>query len=100
MKVTHTKEYQTKLCVSLYKRIKAILNYECGPTKLISRTTLYKPSFATLANYSEDYDLNQSCLNQIQIKYIEGNHITMLDNITLAIDLNKELDSINDAEQK
>lgn len=91
IKVTHSKEYQAKLCVSLYKRIKAVLKYQFKHDQLKSQITLYKPSVATLADAAEDFNLNALTTERISIKCFEGNHVTILDNLELADEINNDM---------
>lgn len=91
IEVSHTKEYQAKLCTSLYKRIKCTLRYEFKHDKLKSEIILYKPSLATLANATEDFDLSEITSKRVQIKYCDGDHVSILDNQLLAKEINEDI---------
>lgn len=96
VEVTHSKEYQAKLCISLYKRIKSVMKYENKEEKLDCDITLYKPSIATLADCAEDFNLSVICNHSVIVKECSGNHVTILENEQLSKEINKEFGFVDD----
>lgn len=52
--------------------------------------TLYKPTVPTIADISEDLDLQKDFNQEIEIKYFEGDHLSILNNSELAAEINKD----------
>lgn len=97
--IEHSKEYQAKLSISFYKRIKSVLIYEYKHMKIDCNTFLYKPTVATLADANEDFNLSDICNEPITIKYFDGDHVTILENDKLAADINRVLGFNDDVEK-
>lgn len=77
--------------MSLYKRINAVAKYEYIHSKLVTPTTLYKPSISTYTEAEEDLGWSAMCENPVIVKCFDGNHVTILNNELLAEEINSEL---------
>ncbi|XP_071625450.1 fatty acid synthase-like isoform X1 [Temnothorax longispinosus] len=83
-----TTENKKNLYFTVYNHIVAIQDYDISSLpRLKSPITLLKPTFLIASFTEEDYGLHKVTEGKIQIHYVEGNHITMMDNdkITSAI---------------
>ena len=85
--------YMRNILNALVNRIKLVINLNIESFKPLKHTTitLIRPTEASVINIDEDYGTNQLCEHKINIKFVEGNHITMLENdklIGLINDLN------------
>ncbi|XP_014486669.1 PREDICTED: fatty acid synthase-like [Dinoponera quadriceps] len=68
-------------CTTIYKHLMALQEYDASllpPLK--SSIVLLKPTFASLSSAEEDYGLRMVTEGRVQVHYIEGNHITMIEN--------------------
>lgn len=68
-----------------------MMNYESNIEKLKSKLKLYKPSVATIIDLQEDFKLGEMFEEKIEIKYFVGDHVTILNNSNLALEINKDL---------
>lgn len=48
--------------------------------KIKSRVTLVKPTVLSMRDAAENYDMDEFLIQEMEIKVVEGNHRTMLDN--------------------
>ncbi|XP_072763279.1 fatty acid synthase-like isoform X1 [Anoplolepis gracilipes] len=86
-----TIENQKLLSSTVYDHIKAIQDYNITSLPhLKSSITLLKPTF-TLIFPEEDYGLQKITESAVQIHYVEGTHITMMDNEKIASFINEAL---------
>ncbi|KAH0550507.1 hypothetical protein KQX54_019824 [Cotesia glomerata] len=66
-------------------------NYETSNLALLrSSIILLKPSKPTLKSISEDYDLGSITRKNVEVRVVEGNHITILDEPIVATAINGE----------
>ncbi|XP_046415450.1 fatty acid synthase-like isoform X1 [Neodiprion fabricii] len=87
-----TPEDQNTLCLGIYRRIKALLDYDCSnllPIK--SPVTLVRTRASSILFDTEDYGLKRLTQNKMKIYYAEGDHITMLNDDICAAAINEEL---------
>lgn len=88
----YTEEYLRSTAQALYNRTKIVFEYDCSQVKKIkSPITLIRPTEVAVVEIEEDYELSRCTEGPVTLKFIEGNHMTMLDNIKLA-------DIINDCD--
>lgn len=87
IKDIYSVEYIKKLAVAIMNRLKVVigLNLENGrisdvmETKLKSPITLIRPTQASFTDIDEDYNLRRYTEQEVNIKYVEGNHLTVLE---------------------
>ncbi|XP_071628686.1 fatty acid synthase-like isoform X1 [Temnothorax longispinosus] len=83
-----TIENQKLIYFTVYNHIVAVQDYDISSLpRLKSPITLLKPTSPIASFTEEDYSLHKVTEGKVQIHYVEGNHITMMDNekITSAI---------------
>lgn len=88
IKDKYSVEYIKKLAVAIMNRLKVVigLNLEDGKisdvmeNKLKSPITLIRPTQASFTDIDEDYSLHRYTEQEVNIKYVEGNHLTVLEN--------------------
>lgn len=69
----------------LLNRIKMVMSEkeEYSGEKIKSNITLIRPSINLVVDIENDYQLNQYTSGKTSVKFIEGNHLTVLDNLEL-----------------
>lgn len=85
---TYSREYLHDIIVAILNRLKVVISLNVTDddvsgvigSKLKSSITLVRPTQASFTDIIEDYGLNQYSEHAIDIKYVEGNHLTVLDN--------------------
>lgn len=85
-KSEYSKTYLKNFGYGLSNRMKMILNEsdDCAGERIHSNITLIRPKTQNLIpNIPNDYDLNKYTRGQMTVNYVEGNHLTMLDNAEL-----------------
>jgi fatty acid synthase, animal type len=55
------------------------LNFEDFPVLNVSNLTLIRPKDSVLRNIENDYELSKICKKPIDVRFVSGNHLTMLD---------------------
>lgn len=77
--------YLKQIGFGLTNRVKMVLNEkeEYSGDKIKSNITLIRPSTNLVVDINKDYNLNQYTNGQVIVKFIEGNHLTVLDNVEL-----------------
>lgn len=90
-KTLRSEEYYRDSINAFYNRLKATLNYAPKPLPYIKApVTLIKPTRLVVQGLSEDYELQKITEGKIEIHSVEGNHLTLLDNIKVAMIINGE----------
>lgn len=98
-KSTYSAKYLINLSVAVLNRLKALakLNILLDNTdelaavldsKLKSPITLIRPTQTVISDISEDYDLHKYTECEINVKYMDGSHLTVIDNPELSNILN------------
>lgn len=88
----YSEDYLRKMVSSLYSRLRLVFDFDINAVpKVKSSITLVRPTEVAVVDIDEDYELSKYTEGTVQLKFIEGNHGTMLDNPQLA-------DIINDAD--
>lgn len=87
--VLYSKEYSFKMCTSLFHRLMVLndLNIDELP-QLETPIDLIKPSIKSIQTIDDDYGLKVHSKNEIEIRTIEGDHMSILDNKDLSNILN------------
>lgn len=88
----YSEPFLRKSADALYKRLKALMGWTNSDTKKINAPiTLVRPTEVSVVDIEEDYGLSNHTSGSVSLKFIEGNHISMLENTKLAQIIN-ELD--------
>ncbi|XP_024886882.1 fatty acid synthase-like [Temnothorax curvispinosus] len=86
-----TIENQKLIYFTIYNHIVAVQDYDISSLpRLKSSITLLKPTFPIVSFTEEDYGLHKVTEGKVQIHYVEGNHITMMDNDKIISTINEE----------
>lgn len=81
----YSENYLRKMVFSLYSRLRLIFDFDINAVqKLKSSITLVRPTEVAVVDIDEDYELSKLTEGTVQLKFVEGNHATMLDNPQLA----------------
>lgn len=77
--------YLKNIGIAVLHRIKMIMNVsdEYSGDRIKSNITLIRPTIHLVPDVENDYNLKQYTNGRVQVSFIEGNHMTMLDNIQL-----------------
>jgi len=82
---------QKLLCSTLYNHIIAIRDHNIASLpRLKTPITLLKPTFPSVSFSEEDYGLYKVTSGNVQIHYVEGTHVTMMENEKIVSVINKE----------
>lgn len=88
----YSAEYLRKMANCLFKRIKMVIDYKAKANQMLkSPITLVRPTEISIVDVEEDYGVHKLTTGVTSVKYVEGNHLTMLDNTKLVQIIN-ELD--------
>lgn len=84
-KQEYSHEYFKNICCGVHHRIKLVLksddNYKGD--KIKSNITLIRPSASVDVDIDNDYQLSQYTNGSVAVTFIDGNHLSILDNIQL-----------------
>lgn len=98
-KQIYGKDYLKLMLIALINRIKIILNTSIKISSISHSTaTLLRPTTASVANISESYDLDVNFKEKVKVKFLDGNHFTILENPELLEIINQihsELEALN-----
>lgn len=90
--VEYSEQYLRDMLDALFIRLKMVFTYEHDSNvKLKSSITLVRPTEVAVVDIDEDYELSKITEGSVSLKFVEGNHTTMLDNDKLS-------DIINDVD--
>lgn len=97
LKSNYSKEYLQNIIRAILNRLKLVmnLNFEKNElagvidAKLKSSITLIRPTQASFTDITEDYDLHKYTEQKVNVKYVNGNHLSVLENTELTNILNK-----------
>lgn len=85
----YSEEYGLKICSAFVNRMILTAKVDLNSFEQVNaKLSLIRPSDPSITEIEEDYDLGQYTKNPIDIKYLEGNHATILDNPNLPAELN------------
>lgn len=84
-KSDYSKSYLKDFGYGLSNRMKMILNEsdECTDGRLASNITVIRPTTQLITDIADDYNLKQYTDGKVLVNFVEGNHLTMLDNAEL-----------------
>lgn len=96
-KTNYSKQYLNNITVAILNRLKIIMRmsenteamFGVMDTKLKSSITLIRPTQASFTDIVEDYDLRNYSEQDVTIKYVEGHHLSVLENTDLTNILNE-----------
>ncbi|XP_070161148.1 fatty acid synthase-like [Polyergus mexicanus] len=97
--ITHVPSTYTKLsvdnnkslCTTIYERLIAIHKYDVTQLpKIETPIILLKPMIQSLSFPEEDYGLHKITKGNVEVCYIEGNHVTMIDSDKVVAAINGE----------
>lgn len=99
MKATYSAKYLFNVTVAVLNRLKALVKFNVQldhtdeltavmESKLKSPITLIRPTQTSIADISEDYDLHKYSECEVCVKYVDGNHLTVIENVELSNILN------------
>lgn len=83
------KEYLALMIHAIFNRIKIVLKSDvkiCSAKRTVG--TLIRPTTASVNSISESYDLDVNFEEKLDVKYLEGNHFSILENPELVDNLN------------
>lgn len=81
----YSEDYMRRMVYSLYSRLRLVFDFDINAVKKVkSSITLVRPTEVAVVDIEEDYELSKCTEGTVQLKFIEGNHATMLDNPQLA----------------
>ncbi|KAK5637947.1 hypothetical protein RI129_012242 [Pyrocoelia pectoralis] len=83
------KDRQKEILISCYGRIKSCVTFVPLLKKIKSSVTLFKPTQQILQEAKQDYDIEAMCESPVSIKIFDGNHITILKNYNVALEINR-----------
>ncbi|XP_072750344.1 fatty acid synthase-like [Anoplolepis gracilipes] len=84
-------ENNKSLCTTIYKRLIAVHKYDVTQfSKIKSPITLLKPTIQALPFTREDYGLHKITKGKVEMFYIDGNHVTMMNNDKVVAAINGE----------
>lgn len=78
----------------VYKKMSGIMSYTFSGSKIKSNITLLRAKSVALANISETYDLDSNTDGKVDVKYLDGSHLTIIQNAAI-VDFIKDLDPNN-----
>lgn len=88
----YSTDYLRKMANCIFQRIKMVIEYKSDPQRLLkSPVTLIRPTEISIVDVDEDYGVFKLTNGTTNLRYIEGNHLTMLENQKLVQIIN-ELD--------
>lgn len=77
----YSEQYMRSTTQAMYNRLKILLNYDTENVQRIkSHITLVRPTEVAVVDIDEDYELSRFTEGQVNLKFIDGNHTTVLDN--------------------
>lgn len=88
----YSQDYLRTMANCLFKRIKMVIDYKVESSQILrSSITLVRPTEISIVDSENDYGIHRLTNGNTSVKYIEGNHLTMLENAKL-IQIINELD--------
>lgn len=81
--------YLKDICISCYQRLRALSRYKVTVSNLRSKITLFKAKHSSSIDAVADYGLSKICQDMLEVSVIEGDHVTILLDDELAMEINK-----------
>lgn len=88
-----SKEFLENYALAIIARVKGLLFYEKSFTKIQSCVKLVKSKTQIIKNFDEDYKLRSYCADFAGFTVVDGDHMSMLDNKNLAMEINEFFDN-------
>lgn len=96
-KANYSKKYLMYHIEAILNRLKIVMSLDVGDNKvadivehkLKSEITLIRPTQASFTKIADNYELQKYTEREVNVKYIDGNHLSVLENIDLANILNE-----------
>lgn len=96
IKLTYSREYLYNMTVAILNRLKVVIGMNISDddisavidAKLRSKITLVRPTQSSFKDIDEDYGLHHYSEYPIEVRYVKGNHLSMLDNSELITIIN------------
>lgn len=85
----YNKDYLELMLNAIVKRVQIMLSSDiklCSAER--TQATLIRPTKATLSNATECYDLDVNFKDKVDVKYLEGDHFSVLENPEMIATLN------------
>lgn len=81
IKSTYSSEYLYELIEAMSNRLKAVMkmNVDSDIVKLASPVMLIRPKLPSFTDIADDYELSKYAEQPVEVRYADGNHLTMLD---------------------
>lgn len=80
----YSSAYASNMIKAVYKRIKIVLNVDLETLPIIvSPIALIRPAQVSFTNIANDYEMKQRTAGEFILKFVEGTHISMLENENL-----------------
>lgn len=91
----YSDNYIREMSNALFNRIIIILNIDLNSFKTLNNTPIsfVRPLQASIVDIDEDYGLSKYSKQEINLKFVEGNHMSMLDNSNLTDFINELIKS-------
>lgn len=85
LKASYSENYIKKIMFAMLNRLKALFTHNTDQKiddneKIHSPILLVRPTNASVTDIAEDYELSNYANGEITVKYVNGSHITILDN--------------------
>lgn len=81
--------YLRQFIKDVQKRVLAVYQYKPSFGRIKSQVCLFKPKGSVTSTEAEDYGLSEITESLVQIRYLEGDHLTMLQDPKLGGAINK-----------
>lgn len=85
----YSKYYLKLLGTVFLKRFQAIKQYRKSFDKIASQVYLFKAKIPIVSHMEEDFRLSELCQQEIVVNILEGDHVTILENMELSNWINK-----------
>lgn len=93
----YSDNYIREMSNALFNRIRIIISLDLNSFEQLNNTPIsfVRPSQASVVDIDEDYGLSKYSTEKIIVKYVEGNHMSMLENSKLTDLINELIKSNN-----
>lgn len=79
--IEYSEQYMRDIVNAMYSRLKLVFAFDTeNVQKIQSSITLVRPTEVSVVDIDEDYELSKYTEGAVNLKFVEGNHTTMLDN--------------------
>lgn len=77
----YSTDYLRTMSNCLFQRIKMVIDYKVDPSRVLkSPVTLVRPTEISIVDVDADYGVHKLTSGTTSVKFVEGNHLTMLEN--------------------